>query len=148
MEAAAVNVLPTNKPIISRTMINSDEYITGAEEIMFEAHRYIENHSPQTSIISATVASNVSEPRGQNVSSRPITHDDSGLWFVRLEYVFLLWDYVTNKHVCGSHNVVDRRIAYVVRDNAGVRASCERIRHGKDAFRPTVRARHSSSAHT
>ena len=92
LEAAEANALPTDKPIMSRTVsediINSAEYITSAEDMLFEACRYIESHSPQTSNISTTAASNVSEPRGQNVSLRPMTHDDCGLWFAQLEDVF------------------------------------------------------------
>ena len=69
LEAAEANALPTDKPIMSRTVsediINSAEYITSAEDMLFEACRYIESHSPQTSNISTTVASNVSEPRGK-----------------------------------------------------------------------------------
>ena len=53
---------------VSEDIINSAEYITSAEDMLFEACRYIESHSPQTSNISTTVASNVSEPRGQKVS--------------------------------------------------------------------------------
>ena len=82
LEAAEANALPTDKPIMSRTVsediINSAEYITSAEDMLFEACRYIESHSAQTSNISTTVASYVSEPRGQRVSFRPMTHDDCG----------------------------------------------------------------------
>ena len=92
LEAAEANALPTDKPTMSRTVsediINSAEYITSAEDMLFEACRYVESHSPQTSNISTTVASNVSEPRGQKMSFRPMTHDDCGLWFAQLEDVF------------------------------------------------------------
>ena len=155
LEAAEANALPTDKPIMSRTVsediINSAEYITSAEDMLFEACRYIESHSPQTSNISTTVASNVSEPRGQKVSFRPMTHDDCGLWFAQLEDVFFFFGYyVTNQQVCGSHHVVDRRggLRGAWPDTAGTRASCGRIRHGKEAFRPTVRSHHSPAAHT
>ena len=80
LEAAEAKALPTDKPIISRTVgediIDSDEYITSAEDMLFEACRYIESHSPQTSIIFTMVASNVSDHCGQKVSFRPMTHDD------------------------------------------------------------------------
>ena len=83
LESAEANALPTDKPIMSRTVsediINSAKYITSAEDMLFESCRYIESHSPQTSNISTTAASNVSEPRGQKVSFRPMTHDDCGL---------------------------------------------------------------------
>ena len=75
LEAAEANALPTDKPIMSRTVsediINFAEYITSAEDMLFEACRYIESHSPQTSNISTTAASNVSEPRGQRCPSVP-----------------------------------------------------------------------------
>ena len=45
LEAAEANALPTDKPIMSRTVsediINSAEYITSAEDMLFEACRYI-----------------------------------------------------------------------------------------------------------
>ena len=48
LEAAEANALPTDKPIMSRTVsediINSAEYITSAEDMLFEACRYIESH--------------------------------------------------------------------------------------------------------
>ena len=114
LEAAEANALPTDKPIMSHTVrediINYAEYITRAEDLLFEACRYIESHSHQTSNISTTVASNVSEPRRQKVFFRTMTHDDCGLWFAQLEDVFFFFGYyVTNQHVSGSHHVVDRR---------------------------------------
>ena len=91
LEAAEANDLPKDKPIMSRTVsediINSAEYITSAEDMAFEAWRYIESHSPWTSNISTTVASNVSEPRGQKVSFHHMTHDGCGLCFAQLEDV-------------------------------------------------------------
>ena len=113
LEATAANALPTDKPIVSRTVsediINSAEYITSAEYMLFEACRYIKSHSPQTSNISTTVASNVSEPHGQKVSFRPMTHDDCGCGLPNWKMFFLFGYYVTNQQVCGSHHFVDRR---------------------------------------
>ena len=44
LEAAGANALPTDKPIMSRSVsediINSAEYITSAEDMLFEACRY------------------------------------------------------------------------------------------------------------
>ena len=115
LEAAEANALPTDKPIMSRTV--SAEYITSAEDMLFEACRYIESHSPQTSNISTTVASNVSEPRGKNVSFRPMTHDDCGLWFAQLEDVFSSLGITsqTNKFAALTTLLTEEE-AYVVRD--------------------------------
>ena len=85
--------------------------------MLFEACRYIESHSPQTSNISTTVASNVSEPRGQKVSFRPMTHDDCGLWFAQLEDVFSSLGITsqTNKFAALTTLLTEEE-AYVVRD--------------------------------
>ena len=121
LEAAEANALPTDKPIMSRTVsediINSADYITSAEDMLFEACRYIESHSPQASNISTTVASNVSEPRGQKVSFRPMTHDDCGLWFAQLEDVFSSLGITsqTNKFAALTTLLTEEE-AYVVRD--------------------------------
>ena len=121
LKAAEANALPTDKPIISRTVsediIDSDEYITSAEDMLFEACRYIESHSPQTSITSTTVASNVSEPRGQRVSFRPMTHDDRVLWFAQLKDVFSSLGITsqTNKFTALTTLLTEEE-AYVVRD--------------------------------
>ena len=121
LEAAEANALPTDTPIMSRTVsediINSAEYITSAQDMLFEACGYIESHSPQTSNISTTVASNVSEPRGQKVSFRPMTHDDCGLWFAQLEDVFSSLGITsqTNKFAALTTLFTEEE-AYVVRD--------------------------------
>ena len=85
--------------------------------MLFEACRYIESHSPQTSTISITVASNVSEPRGQKVSFRLMTHDDCGLWFAQLEDVFSSLGITshTNKFAALT-TLLTEEVAYVVRD--------------------------------
>ena len=83
----------------------------------FRVCRYIESHSPQTSNISTTVASNVSEPRGQKVSFRPMTQDDCGLWFAQLEDVFSSLGITsqTNKFAALTTLLTEEE-AYVVRD--------------------------------
>ena len=127
--AFEANALPSDKPIMSRTVsediINSAEYITSAEDMLFEACRYIESHSSQTSNISTTVASNVSEPRGQKVSFRHMTHDDCGLWFAKLEDVFSSLGITsqTNKFAALTTLLTEEE-AYVVRDLTLLR--CER----------------------
>ena len=64
---------------------------------------------------------------------------------------FLLWvlRQQTNKFAALTTLLTEEE-AYVVRDltTAGTRASCGRIRHGKEAFRPTVQSHHSPAAHT
>ena len=102
----------------SRTILPSGNvHITSAEDMLFEACRYIESHSPQTSNISTTAASNVSEPRGQKVSFRPMTHDDCGLWFAQLEDVFSSLGITsqTNKFAALTTLSTEEE-AYVVRD--------------------------------
>ena len=121
LEAAEANALPTDKPIMYRTVsediINSDEYTTRAEDMLFEACRYIESHSPQTSNISTTAASNVSEPRGQKVCFRPMTHDDCGLWFAQLEDVFSSLGITSQTNKCAAlTTLLTEEEAYVVRD--------------------------------
>ena len=102
---------------VSEDIINSAEYITSAEDMLFVTCRYIESHSPQTSNISTTAASNVSEPRGQKVSFRPMTHDDCGLWFAQLEDVFSSLGITsqTNKFAALTTLLTEEE-AYVVRD--------------------------------
>ena len=85
--------------------------------MLFEACRYIESHSPQTSNISFTIASNVSEPRGQKVSFRPMTDDDCGLWFAQLEDVFSSLGITSQTNKCTAlTTLLVEEEAYVVRD--------------------------------
>ena len=69
---------------ISKDVAASEEYVTAADEFMFETGRYIEmNPIPATTnTISAT-------GKGHKSSFRPMTHGDCHLWFMHLENVFL-----------------------------------------------------------
>ena len=71
------------KRSISEDIAASEEYVTAADEFMFETGRYIEmNPIPHTTnAIPATVKSH-------RISFRPMTHDDCHLWFMQLEDVF------------------------------------------------------------
>ena len=93
LEAAEANALPTDKPATSRTVskdiLDSEEYITTAEDMLCEAGRYAECHPLQPSTTSTEVSTISISSRGQKVSFRPMTHDDCRLWFAQLEDVFL-----------------------------------------------------------
>ena len=68
---------------ISEDIAASEEYVTAADEFMFETGRYIEMNPipPTTNAIPATGKSHM-------ISFRPMTHDDFHLWFMQLDDVF------------------------------------------------------------
>ena len=71
---------------ISEDIAASEEYVTAADEFMFETGRYIEMNPiiPPT-----TNAIHVSAPGiNHRISFRPMTHDDCYLWFMQLDDVF------------------------------------------------------------
>ena len=69
---------------ISEDVATCEEYLTAADEFMFETGRYIEMNPipPTTSAISAT-------GKSRNISFRPMTHDDCHFWFMQLDDVFV-----------------------------------------------------------
>ena len=71
------------KRSISEDIAASEEYVTAADEFMFETGRYIEMNPipPATNAIPAT-------GKSHSISFRPMTHDDCHLWFMQLEDVF------------------------------------------------------------
>ena len=71
------------KRSISEDIAASEEYITAADEFMFETGRYIEMNPipPTTNAISAT-------GKSHRIVFRPMNHDDCHLWFMQLEDVF------------------------------------------------------------
>ena len=85
--------------------------------MLFEACRYIGSHSPQTSNVSTPAASNVSEPRGQKSSFRPMAHDDFELWFSQLEDVFSSLGITSQPNKFAAlTTLLTEEEAYVVRD--------------------------------
>ena len=71
------------KRSISEDIAASEEYVTAADEFMFETGRYIEMNPiipPTTNAISTT-------GKSHRISFRPMTHDDCHLWFMQLEDV-------------------------------------------------------------
>ena len=121
LEAAEANALPTDKPATSRTVnediLDSEEYITTAEDMLFDAGRYVESHPPQPSTTSTEVSTVSIPSRGQKVSFRPMTHDDCRLWFAQLEDVFLSQGITSqiNKFAALTTLLTEEE-AYVVRD--------------------------------
>ena len=100
------------KRSISEDIAASEEYVTAADEFMFETGRYIEmNPIPHTTnAIPATVKSH-------RISFRPMTHDDCHLWFMQLEDVFLsqgITSQITKFSALTTLLTEDE--AYVVRD--------------------------------
>ena len=100
------------KRSISEDIAASEEYVTAADEFMFETGRYIEmNPIPHTTnAISATVKSH-------RISFRPMTHDDCHIWFMQLEAVFSsqgITSQITKFAALTTLRTEDE--AYVVRD--------------------------------
>ena len=72
------------KRSISEDIAASEEYVTAADEFLFETGRYIEINPiipPTTNAISAT-------GKTHRISFRPMNHDDCHIWFMQLEDVF------------------------------------------------------------
>ena len=83
LEAAEREMILTKRSI-SEDIAASEEYVTAADEFMFETGRYIEMNPiipPTTNAISTTGNSH-------RIYFRPMTHDDCHLWFMQLEDVF------------------------------------------------------------
>ena len=120
LEAAEANALPTDKPATSCTVtediIDSEEYTTNAEDVIFEAGRYLENHPAHPSP-TLTVTSTSTGSKGHKVSCRPMTHDDCRLWFMQLKDVFSAQGISSqvNKFAALTTLLTEKE-AYVVRD--------------------------------
>ena len=120
LESAEANALPTDKPATSRTVtediIDSEEYTTNAEDVIFEAGRYLENHPAQPSP-TLTVTSTSTGLKGHKVSFRPMTHDVCRLWFMQLQDVFSAQGISSqvNKFAALTTLLTEEE-AYVVRD--------------------------------
>ena len=76
----------TTSHTASDDISDSDEYITKAEDTLFEISRYLENHPVVASPVAPIAAS--ASARGHKIYFRAITHDDCRLLFMQLEDVF------------------------------------------------------------
>ena len=78
----------TTSHTVSDDINDSDQYVTNAEDTLFEISRYLENHPADVNPVVSIAASVLSSARGHNISFRAMTHDDCRLWFAQLEDVF------------------------------------------------------------
>ena len=62
----------------SEDISDSDQYITKAEDTLFEISRYLENHPALVSPVAPIAASASASARGHKISFRAMTHDDCG----------------------------------------------------------------------
>ena len=101
------------KRSISEDIAASEEYVTAADEFIFETGRYIEMNPiipPTTNAISTT-------GKSYRISFRPMTHDDCHRWFMQLEDVFSsqgITSHITKFAALTS--LLTEEEAYVVRD--------------------------------
>ena len=87
LEAAEVSAaVRATSHTASDDISDSDQYITKAEDTLFEISRYLENHPAVVSPVAPIPAS--ASARGHNIYFRAMTHDDCRLWFMQLEDVF------------------------------------------------------------
>ena len=107
----------TTSHTVSEDMNDSDEYVTKAEDTLFEINRYLENHPADVNPAVSIATSVPSSARGHNISFRAMTHDDCQLWFAQLEDVFASVGISsqTNKFAALTTLLTEEE-AYVVRD--------------------------------
>ena len=116
LEAAEVSATDrATSHTASDDISDSDEYITKAEDTLFEISRYLENHPAVVSPVAPIPAS--ASARGHKISFRAMTHDDCRLWFMQLEDVFAAQGISsqTNKFAALTTLLTEEE-AYVVRD--------------------------------
>ena len=116
LEAAEVSAADrASSHTASDDISDSDQYITKAEDTLFEISRYLENHPAVVSPVAPIPAS--ASARGHKISFRAMTHDDCRLWFMQLEDVFAAQGISsqTNKFAALTTLLTEEE-AYVVRD--------------------------------
>ena len=119
LEAAEVSAADrtTTSHTASDDISDSDQYVTKAEDTLFEISRYLENHPALVSPVAPIAASASASARGHKISFHAMTHDDCRLWFMKLEDVFAAQGISsqTNKFAPFSTLLTEEE-AYVVRD--------------------------------
>ena len=105
-------------PITSRTaaeyVADADEYLIKAEEMLFEASRYMDRRVVAP-IIHATTST--SAGKGSRILFRALTHDDCELWFVQLEDVFATQGVDSQvAKFAALTTLITEEEAYVIRD--------------------------------
>ena len=89
LEAAEVSTdRTTTSHTVSEDINDSDEYVTKAEDTLFEISRYLDNHPADVNPVVSIAASVSSSAKGHTISFRAMTHDDCRLWFAQPEDVF------------------------------------------------------------
>ena len=118
LEAAEVSAdRTTTSHMVSEDIIDSDQYVTKAEDTLFEISRYLENHPAEVNPAVSIAASVPSSARGHKISFRAMTHDDCRLWFAQLEDVFAsLGISSQNNKFAALTTLLTEEEAYVVRD--------------------------------
>ena len=115
-EVSAADRTTTSHPA-SEDISDSDQYITKAEDTLFEISRYLENHPALVGPVTPIAASASASARGHDISFRAMTHDDCRLWFMQLEDFFAAHGISsqTNKFAALTTLLTEEE-AYVVRD--------------------------------
>ena len=118
LEAAEVSAdRTTTSHTVSEDISDSDQYVTKAEDTLFEISRYRENHPAEVNPAVSIAASVPSSARGHKISFRAMTHDDCRLWFAQLEDVFAsLGISSQNNKFAALTTLLTEEEAYVVRD--------------------------------
>ena len=118
LEAAEVSAdRTTTSHTVSEDISDSDQYVTKAEDTLFEISRYLENHPAEVNPAVSIAASVPSSARGHKISFRAMTHDDCRLWFAQLEDVFAsLGISSQNNKFAALTTLLTEEEAYVVRD--------------------------------
>ena len=92
----------------------AEESLIKAEDMLFEAGRYLDKHPAMPTINTTTWSSTV---KGCKVSFRPMTHDDCELWFMQLEDVFAAQGIVSQvAKFAALTTLLTEEEAYIVRD--------------------------------
>ena len=86
LEAAEVSAADrtTTSHTVSEDISDSDQYVTKAEDTLFEISRYLENHPAEVNPAVSVDTSVPSSARGHKISFRVMTHHDCRLLFAQL----------------------------------------------------------------
>lgn len=108
-------------PITARTaadyVVDSEEYTIKAEDVIFEAGRYLDKHLAAPLINMVTATPTPTAQKGCKITFRPMTHDDCGLWFMQLDDVFAAQGIVSQvAKFAALTTLLTEEEAYVVRD--------------------------------
>ena len=106
----------TTSHTASEDISDSDQYITKAEDTLYEISRYLENHRALVSPVGPIAASASASARGHKISFRAMIYDDCRRWSMQLEDVFAAQGISSQTKFAALTTLLTEVEAHVVRD--------------------------------